>query len=336
MTPRDFLKCLEKDRLQEGNGYAEIVTAGNGTITSLEYIPAHKVTMRKTELFNGEYVYDISDDYGIRTLLSGEILHFKGISDDGIKGKSVLTYARETIDAMTYQEKFSKTFYESGGRPSGILSYETDLATVAIKRNPEDKHGTELRDVLRNAFQKQVGGAGNAGKVAITDMGSKYTPIQPMSQRDMAFVESKEISIADIARFFGVPLYLLFTGKESYQSNEQNKIAFVTDKITPIITGYEQELSFKLFAPGRLRGGISVKGNLNVLLRGDYNTRTNGYQRMRNIGAMSVNEIRRLEDMEDVPGGDERLASLNFVPLSDFKELSRKRNGLKREPQGED
>ena len=332
MTPSTFFKIIEKDRLSTGNGFAEIKWADNGLPLAYNYLHPRNVLVKQED--DGEVLYDVTDPKtgDVRTLLCDEILHFKGISDDGIIGKSVLSYARETIAGMEFQEKFFKTFYESGGRPSGVLSFDTDLSTLAIKRNKDDIHGIELRNVLRDSFQKQVGGSNNAGKVAITDLGSKYTAIQPITQKDMAFVESKELSIADIARFFGVPLYKLFTGKESYQSNEQNNIAFVTDKLNPIVTGYEQELTYKLFIPERQRAGISIKANLNVLLRGDIEARSKFYERMRNVGAMSVNDIRRKEDMGDVAGGDVRLVSWNYAPLDRFEEMSENRNSARQRP----
>jgi HK97 family phage portal protein len=328
MTAAEFWKCLEKDRLQHGNGYAQIISAGNGVVQHLEYIQAERVRVRKV---GGVLLYDIQCERGMETLLQGEILHFKGISDDGRVGKSVLSYAQETIASMTFQERFAKNFYENGGRPSGILSYETDLSDVIKKRiaNGLDTNEDGFKEKIRKDWQNKV--SKNPGGVAVLDNGVKYQSVQPISQKDMAFVESKEVNIADIARYFGVPLYLLFTGKESYQSNEQNKIAFVTDKINPIVTNYEQELTYKLFVPERYRNGITIKGNLNVLLRGDIGARANFYEKMRNMGAMSVNDIRGKEDMPDIDGGDVYLASLNYVPLADFQELSKKRNDNKGE-----
>ena len=146
-----------------------------------------------------------------------------------------------------------------------------------------------------------------------------------MTNRDAQFVENAEISVQDIARFFGVPLYKLQSGKQSYNSNEQNSIEYVVSTLHPIVTRYEEAFTYRLltFADAER---YRIRINLNAELRGDFTARGSWYEKMRNIGAYSANDIRDLEDLPDVDGGDERYASLNYVPLSDWKKLSQNRN----------
>lgn len=332
MTPAVFFKTLEQHRLN-GNAYVEIVTAGNGVPTELLLIEPDLVEPEKLD--NGDVVYKVTDEKGSKhTLLSGEILHFKNISRDGLVGESVLSFASDSIANMTYQEQFNKNFYQKGGRPSGVLTASTDLSSVEIKRK---QNGLDIeksfRDVLREDFEKHVGGSANAGRVAILDNGLTYQAIQPISQKDMAFVESKEVSIADIARFYGVPLYKLFTGKESYQSNEQNNIAFVTDKLNPIITGYEQELTYKLISDERLRAKVQIKANLNVLLRGDIAARTTHYKEMWGIGAYNINKILNLENQPSIGElGEKHFASKNYAFLEEFAKTADEMNNIDPDP----
>ena len=138
-------------------------------------------------------------------------------------------------------------------------------------------------------------------------------------------MEQSALSVEDLARVFGVPLYKLQAGKQSYSSNEQNAIEYVVGTLHPNAVIWEQELSYKLLTPQDLARGLRIRGNLMNELRGDFQSRGTWYQTMRDNGSFSVNDIRELEDMPDVDGGDEHYASLNYVPLQDWRELSRER-----------
>ena len=155
-------------------------------------------------------------------------------------------------------------------------------------------------------------------------MGLDYKPLS-ISNRDAQFVEQSDLSVADIGRFFGVPLYKLMAGKQSYSSNEQNAIEYVVGTLHPNAVIWEQELLYKLLPPQDIDRGLRIHGNLMGELRGDFQSRGAWYKDMREIGVLSVNDILELEDLPAVDGGDERYASLNYVPLSDWKELSKER-----------
>ena len=153
------------------------------------------------------------------------------------------------------------------------------------------------------------------------------------SNQDAQFVESREVSVRDIARYFGVPLYKLQEGKQAYGSNEQNAIEYVVGTLHPIVTQYEEELTWKLLLESQVDAGLEIRINMMAELRGDVSSRGQWYKTMTEIGGFSVNNIMALEDMPDVPGGDERRASLNYVPMSLWAELSRLRaeQGQKKE-----
>lgn len=323
MSPFVFFRLMECQRLLRGNAYAWIYRDGYGE--PIELIPLPPATCEPViEPGTGRLWYLAAEPKSGRMyrLSPADILHFKAYSPDGIKGVSVLHRARETLATAAAAQRYEQALYENGGRPSGVLKAATDLGGTTTLPD-----GTEIsmKDYIRREWDKIHAGPGNGFRTAVLDLGMEYQPIS-MNNNDAQFVQNKAVTIADIARFFGVPLYKLGEGKQSYSSNEQNSIEFCVNTIQPIVTQMEFEETGKLLTISDRRRGLEVRHNMMALLRGDSASRGNWYRTMREIGVYSPNDICALEDMPGVPGGDTRYSSLNYVPLEDFRELSRLRN----------
>lgn len=327
MTPSIRKKVLETSRLETGNGYDWILRdPGTARIRELIPIPGRLVEPWRDKL--GRVWYTVTHPVtGEPMVLPNEdVCHYKGATVDGLKGISVLKRASEVIAAGRAAQEYEKTFYENGGQPSGVLQTEADLGGYAQDENGKilhDESGEAVtqKERLRREWEKVHAGPNNAHRLAILDLGLKYTPMTG-SNRDAQFVESKEISVKDIARFFGVPLYKLQEGKQAYGSNEQNAIEYVVQTLHPIVTQYEEEQTWKLLLDSELRRGLELRINLMAELKGDTASRGAWYNNMRNLGGFNVNEIRALEDLPPVKGGDKFYANLNFVPLDIWEELS--------------
>ena len=323
MSPFVFFRLMECQRLLRGNACAWIYRNGYGEPVELIPLP-HGTCEPVIEPGTGRLWYLATEPKSGRMyrLSPADILHFKAYSPDGVTGVSVLHRARETLETASAAQRYEQALYENGGRPSGVLKASTDLSGRV--KLPD---GTEIgmKDAIRREWDKIHAGPGNGFRTAVLDLGMEYQPIA-MSNSDAQFVENKAVTIADISRFFGVPLYKLGEGKQSYSSNEQNSIEFCVNTIQPIVTQMEFEETDKLLTLSDRRRGLEVRHNMMALLRGDTNSRGTWYRTMREIGALSVNDILALEDMPPVPGGDTRYSSLNYIPLEDFRELSRARN----------
>ena len=156
-----------------------------------------------------------------------DVLHYKAYSEDGIRGISVLRRAALTLDTAQAAQQYENSTWRSGGQPSGILTTDADLGGVIKVPQPD---GTVLevdpKEQLRQSWEEVHRGPDNAMRLAVLDLGLKYQPIS-MNNTDAQFVESNEVRVADVCRFFGVPLHLVYAGKQSYQSNEQNSIEYV-------------------------------------------------------------------------------------------------------------
>lgn len=314
MTPSVMKKMVEVDRLTRGNGYIWIVRDSR-TMRPTELIPVPADLVEPYIDGAGRLWYVLCHP---RTgepmkLPSEDVEHFKAYSTDGIRGVSVLHRAAEVISSGISSQKYENGLYQNGTKLSGVLYAEGDIKS-------------ENKDAIRREWSKIHSGPDNAFKVAVLDHGLKFQSVS-MSNSDAQFVESKTLNIEDIARFFGVPLYKIGAGKQSYNSNEQNSIEYVTGTLHPIIQQYEEEDTYKLLLPSERSKCIELRRNMMAELRGDNASRASWYRSMRETGVFSVDEIRELEDMGPVSGGDVRYASLNYVPLDKFTQLSVNRNG---------
>jgi len=322
MTSFTFLKLCEINRLLTGNAYVRIHYDERGIIDILQ--PLNSDNVQPQKLLNGNMAYLITDPKTkeIELVNQDEIIHIKGMTFDGFIGTATLQYTKAVAENALLQDQFSWEFYNKGGRPQGILNVKIDASMLPKGDDGKvDKSGQLVKQVVRDEWERVTAGSINRGRVAVLDEGINYQAVPQISQRDMAFIELKELSIADIARYFGLPLYKLNAGKESYQSNEANGIAYVVDTLTPILTQYEQEFTRKCLTYRQKVNGVSVKGNLNAEMRGDIKTRTDSYEKMIRIGVNSINEIRAFEDMPAVEGGDLRLVSKNYASLENFVAL---------------
>lgn len=256
------------------------------------------------------------------TLPQEDVCDYKGPTHDGLTGESRLSFASEVIRSGLAAQTYNQAFYESGGQPSGVLTVDADLSGYEhdAEGNPT---GRTTKDVLRDEWEKIHSGAQNSHRIAILDHGLKYQSLA-ISQRDAMFIESQAQTVEDIARYFSMPLYKLQHGKQSYNSNEQNSIEYA-GSLRPSVIQSEQEQTWKLLMPSEIEEGWEIGTNMMALLRSDSSARAAYYKNMWEVGAYSVDDILALEDLPAVPGGSARAASLNFVPLHRWEELSVKR-----------
>ena len=330
MTPSVRKEVLENSRNEGGNGYDWIVRdPRSGRVEELIPVPWYLVEPWRDT--GGRIWYTVTHPFtGEPMVLPQEdVCHYKGATRDGLRGISVLRRAADTLAEARAAQEYNRTFYENGGQPSGVLQTASDLGgyLVGADGKPLKRADGSLitkKDALRADWEKVHAGPKNGHRVAILDLDLKYTPIAASNQ-EAQFIENKEVTIRDIARYFGVPLYKLGEGKQSYDSNEQNAIEYVVGTLHPIVTQYEEEQTWKLLTDRELAAGLEVRINMMAELRGDIGTRGKWYQVMLDEGPFSVNDVLALEDMPSIPGGDEHRASLNYVPLSMWPELSQKR-----------
>lgn len=231
------------------------------------------------------YTYDV--DGVQRTFAPRELSLLFFETYNGVWGRGVLDLARETVAADALAQRYGRKFYQNGARISGIVEVDTDARP-------------ETRDKVRREFGRYA--SDDAFKVAVLDHGMKYTPLG-LSQSDAQFMESRTFSVEEVARFTGVPKHMLQTGKESYDSNAQQRVNYVTDTLVPFVTQWEQQNREKLLTRAQRGQGWYIHGNVSVLLRGDDLSRSQFYERMLRNAIYNPDECRALEERAPIPGG---------------------------------
>ena len=170
---------------------------------------------------------------------------------------------------------------------------------------------------MRESWQSTFGGSGNANKIAVLEEGMKYTPIG-ISPEQAQFLETRKFQINEIARIFRVPPHMVGDlEKSSFSNIEQQSLEFVKYTLDPWVIRWEQSIQRSLLNSEEKKKYFA-KFNVEGLLRGDYQSRMNGYAIGRQNGWMSANDIRELENLDRIPaedGGDLYLINGNMLPL---------------------
>jgi HK97 family phage portal protein len=233
-----------------------------------------------------------------------DVLHIPGLGFDGLVGYSPIAMAKNAIGLAIATEEYGSKFFANGATPGAVLEHPGLV-----------KDYEKLRESWNQAFR----GSGNANKVAILEEGMKYTPIS-ISPEQAQFLETRKFQINEIARIFRVPPHMVGDlEKSSFSNIEQQSLEFVKYTLDPWVVRWEQSIMRRLLTPDEKRT-YYVKFNLDGLLRGDYQSRMNGYAIGRQNGWMSANDIRELENLDRIPaeeGGDLYLINGNMLPLKD-------------------
>jgi len=283
-----------------GNAVAEIVRDNRGAVIGLYPIHPSRVTFERV-VETGELVYRIWNDNSLRAELSpDQVFHLRGFGD-GPVGLDVISYAAESIGWSRATEVFGAAFFGQGMAPSGIIK-----SAAGMKPDGFQKLKEELASVMS--------GAKNSHRTLIldADMDYKTLAVNPQAAQ---LLEIRQHQVEEICRWFGVPPHkIMHLLRATFSNIEHQSIEVVVDSITPWAKRLEEEADYKLF--GLNRGGFYTKLDLKGLLRGDFKTRAEGYKLLREMGVLSVNEIRVLEDMNPIGDeGDKRIVPLNMTTL---------------------
>jgi HK97 family phage portal protein len=308
MTSFVFRETLMTHLLLWGNAYAQIIRNGKGEIIGLYPLMPNRMTVDRDKSGQIIYQYQMQDSdahtgkTGYVTLRPSEVLHVPGLGFDGLVGYSPIAMAKNAIGLSIATEEYGAKFFANGATPGGILEFP---GTV---KNPES---------IRESWNKGFSG-NNAHKVAILEEGMKYTPIS-ISPEQAQFLETRKFQIDEIARIFRVPPHMVGDlEKSSFSNIEQQSLEFVKYTLEPWIIRWEQSLNRALLTE-KEKPDYFVKFNVDGLLRGDYQSRMNGYAIGIQNGFMCPNDVRALECLDLIPddqGGNKYMCNGNMIDLA--------------------
>ena len=303
-----FRETLMTHLLLWGNAYAQIIRNGKNEIVALYPLMPNKMSVDRDENGRLYYTYYRGSDEAIKnkefavTLQPSDVLHIPGLGFDGLVGYSPIAMAKNAIGMAIACEEYGAKFFANGAAPGGVLEHPGTI------KDPQR---------VRESWQSTFGGSGNANKIAVLEEGMKYTPIG-ISPEQAQFLETRKFQINEIARIFRVPPHMVGDlEKSSFSNIEQQSLEFVKYTLDPWVIRWEQSIQRSLLSRDE-KAVYFVKFNLEGLLRGDYQSRMNGYAIGRQNGWMSANDIRELENLDRIPaedGGDLYLINGNMLPL---------------------
>ena len=309
MTSFIFRETLMTHLLLWGNAYAQIVRNGKGEVLGLYPLMPNKMSVDRDTDGRLWYTYTRSTDEAPTMkgstvkLHPYDVLHIPGLGFDGLVGYSPIAMAKNAIGMGIACEEYGARFFANGAAPGGVLEHP---GTV---KDPQ-----KIRDSWNSVYK----GSANAHRVAVLEEGMKYTPIG-ISPEQAQFLETRKFQINEIARIFRVPPHMVGDlEKSSFSNIEQQSLEFVKYTLEPWVIRWEQSIMRALLSTQE-KEMYFVKFNLEGLLRGDYQSRMNGYAIARQNGWMSANDIRRLENLDRISaedGGDLYLINGNMLPLA--------------------
>ncbi|NTU67975.1 MAG: phage portal protein [Chlorobiaceae bacterium] len=309
MDAGTFVKTMQVHRELKGNAYAEIIRNRIGDPVALWLIDPDMIRPDRTP--GGALYYRYHTPAGSEKPIKPEnILHIKGLSFDGITGMSVLAYARETVGGGLAQQKTSNSIFRNGLKPSAVFSHPNQLSDIA-ERN------------IRSSIASMYSGAGNTGRPILLQEGMKVEK-WAITPEEAQFLDSRKFTIEEIARWFGIKAYKLgLMDRETHSNIFQNAKEHIEECIMPRCIAWEKEVKRKLFRPDE-RGALYTKFDFNAMLRGSPSERAEFYTRMRDLGALDIDEIRAKEDLDELPDGlgRTRLVPLNMIPLDKVQDAA--------------
>ena len=326
MTSFVFRETLMSHLLIWGNAYAQIIRDGAGRVLGLYPLLPDKMEVQRDDKGNIYYVYSRNSDenptfkeYGNIKLKAEDVLHIPGLGFDGLIGYSPIAMAKNAVGMTLACEEYGASFFANGANPGGVLEHPGVL-----------KDPSKVRESWNSVYR----GVSNAHKIAVLEEGMKYQQIG-IPPEEAQFLETRKFQVNEIARLYRIPPHMVGDlDKSSFSNIEQQSLEFVKYTLDPWVIRWEQSLQRSLLLSGE-KGKYFIKLNVDGLLRGDYQSRMNGYAVGRQNGWFSANDIREMENMNPIPdeeGGNLYLINGAMTKLADAGAFAKTDTGQQNAP----
>jgi HK97 family phage portal protein len=300
-TALDFWEFESSSVELWGNGYARKVKSGDRIIGLIPIMPQQP---QVRNLGNGRLGYRWTENGKEFDLTSDDVLHIRGFGGNPLGGMSTLAFGARAFGLALDIDRSARGTFKNGLRPSGVLTFDKFLTG-------------EQRSIIETKLAEKFMGAMNAGRPMVLEGGTKWEALT-INPEDAQMLESRGFSVEEIARFFGVPPFMVGHAEKSTSWGtgiKEQTLGFQKFTLRRRLKRIEQSLEKQLLSPADREAGIVIEFNLEGLLRGASDERASFYQSGLSNGWMTINEVRALENLPPVDGGDvPRMQSQN-VPI---------------------
>ena len=295
MTALTYKQTTTAHALAFHGGFSEIVRNGGMEPIALYPLDPNKTTVCRE---NGKLCYRYQRT---RVLQPENVFVIHGLGLDGLSGYILTQICKDILGTGIAAQKYAGAFFGHGAQGSGILEYPGQMTP-------------EARTRLRESWHATYSGSDNSHKTIILEEGMKYAPLSIDPARSQ-LTGTLQYIVEEVARLFRCPPHkIMHLARSTFSNIESQNIEYVQDCLMSWAVRWEQEIKRKLLT-GRGDKGLYAKLNLTSLLRGDSAARSTFYREQFNIGALSINEIRELEDRNPIgPEGDVHYVPLNMEP----------------------
>ena len=295
-TAQEFWQMQVVNLCLRGNSYNYIVRGESGRVVALHPIPVDSVSVDIQAQNRITYQVTIGEKGRERTMMlqPDEVLHFKGLTLDGIRGISPISYQGHLLGGAIEQRDHANNVFANGSTPRGVLQVDGTLSDDAYKN-------------LKESWESAHGGTRNANRVALLEAGVKFQPIS-MSPGDVQLIETRKLSREEICGIFRVPPHMIADlSRATFSNIEAQGLDFYKSAISPYLKAFESRMNFQLLGDSTREFRFDVS----ELIRGDFRGEVEAYTKLLEIGVMSPNEVRARLDMNPREGGDEYVSDSN-------------------------
>ena len=311
MTSFTWRETMMTHLLLYGNSYSQIIRDGRNGVVGLYPLLPENVEVDRDEHGEIYYIYHAYSDEtpGEKNkdilFRRDEVLHVPGLGFNGLVGFSPIAMMKNSLGAVLAVEKYGSSFFRNGAQPIGVLEHP------GVLKDPEK---------IRVQWRETYGGAGNAHKVAVVEEGMSYKPIS-LPPEDSQFLSTRQYGVEEICRIFNVPPHMVqFLLRSTFNNIEHQSIQFVKHSLMPWLIKIEMAI-IKDVLVGEEQRSLYPKFNVDGLLRGDFQSRMNGYSIGINSGIYSFNEVRDMENLDPMPAeqnGDEHVMNGSYILTRDI------------------
>lgn len=303
MAPDVFKETLQAHALIWGNGYAEIEVDGAARPIALWPLLPNRVEPKIEKNSEGTevLVYHVTGKEQTARIPAERMFHLKGLGFDGIKGYSVIRYARESLGIARAEERYGSKFFANDATPNYALEYPGQL---------EDKAKKHLKESIDDSLK----GVDKSHRFMLLEEGMSIKQLG-MPPKDAQYLASRKFSTLEIARWLNIPAHMIKNlDKGTFNNVEMQGIEFVTYSLMRWLKRWEFEVNYKLFGTDGRRK-FFVEFIIAALLRGDTKARFDAYRVAINSGWISRDEVRRLENLNSVDELQAFLQPLNMTTV---------------------